>query len=1174
MRSSSPIPFVVRTAAALAAIFVAAATGPFVVFAQRGLTDIPTADPVAEMAAMKLADETAVNLYAADPDFRKPIQINFDSRGRLWVASSEVYPQIEPGQVANDKIVVLEDTNGDGVADKSTVFADGLLIPTGVIPDEQGGAYVAASTELLHYADTNGDGVADVKKVVFSGFGTEDTHHLIHTLRWGPDGCLYFNQSIYIHSHIETAYGTRHLDGGGIWRYRPETGELEIFSKGFVNPWGHIFDAHGESFATDGAYSEGINYVFPDSIFVTSPGAPRWLSGMNPGSPKHCGLEIISGGHFPESWSGDLVTSDFRGHRVCRFTVRPSATTYTSRQQPEIINSSHIAFRPIDARMGPDGALYVADWYNPIIQHGEVDFRDERRDRVHGRIWRVHFPDRPLDKLPDFAAASTDQLISMLEDQSLAVRQFARQHLWPKVAADADAVLAEVVRWRDAAETAELKASRALEHQWLGEVAGRFAKDSFELIAAGPSGPNWRPSLRSAVRSGGPADEAVWARIVAAALGDDPALRLEAVVALGQVGDGAAALEAARTLIAAAERHRTASPDPTLDFVLWQSLRMLSGTWVGALREGRLDWQPHAGGLAFAVSAAASGEAADAVMPLLASDQLSPPQQQLLVETIAASGDPQALGKLLSIALADGGDSNQQQLGAVAAKTLEQLVQRTGRERGAVPADAAKLLAQRFSAVDRLPVDEAAKNSVVTAAGLWKAEAMLPTLLELAKPGTQQTTLVTTIRALGQLENPAALAALQKWVDEGVISGNQDAAIEAAVSLSVRYPGRSAAAAVKLIAELSSDGSANTLLVALKPNQAVAKAIAAKLDEEAATKVVLATDRARSLLAAVRGAGGDAAIEKAISAAGRLDKAGWEPSPELATEILAAVKTHGNPGRGETIYRRSQLQCINCHAIGTAGGLVGPNLISVGSSSQPDYVLESLWLPDARLKEGYNTLAILTDDGRVTSGIPIGRSDAVVRLRLADGKEVEIPTDSIDDEQPGKSLMPAGLIDSLTKDELVDLVAFLTALGRDPDFTVSTDLMIRNFETLTFSPDANRVLNRTSTDAVASENAAFVWRPVTTRVNGTLPVEELDRFKQHSTSPFSSFVRFEFIVPQGQGSPTIEMPAAAVDVWLDGKPTPVEKIAGAELTPGKHTVVVGINRDQFTGDFRVKLTLR
>lgn len=1160
-----------------ALIFLTVATcaiSPPVALAQRNLTDIPKPDPVAEMAAMKLADETAVNLYAADPDIRKPIQVNFDSRGRLWVASSEVYPQIEPGQVANDKIIILEDTTGDGVADKSTVFADGLLIPTGVVPDEKGGAYIAASTELLHYSDTNGDGVADVKKVVFSGFGTEDTHHLIHTLRWGPDGCLYFNQSIYIHSHIETAHGTRHLDGGGIWRYRPETGRLEIFSKGFVNPWGHVFDAHGESFATDGAYFEGINYVFPDSIFVASPGAPRWLGGMNPGSPKHCGLEVISGGHFPPSWSGDLVTSDFRGHRVCRFTVRPSAATYTSSQQPEIINSRHIAFRPIDARMGPDGALYVADWYNPIIQHGEVDFRDERRDRVHGRIWRVHFPDRPLDKVPDYVGSTTDQLIAMLEDPSLVVRQFARQHLWPRVISDAEAVMSAVARWRDAGATDAERSARALEHQWLGEVVGQFPVESFEMVARGPSVPASRTSLRSAIRAAGHSHEAVWPRIVAAAVGDDPALQLEAVVALGQVGGGDLALTAAQTLIAAAQRHRESSPAPALDFALWQSLRALSGTWVDALREGRLQWQPHAGGLAFAVASAGSGAAADAVLPLLAGDELGAGQKQMLIETIANSGAPQTLGKLLEQAVAGTVDAATGGLDPVAAKTLEQLVQRTTRERGAVPADAARLLADRFGTLDRLPGDEAQRNGIVAAAGLWKVEAMLPLLLQLAQSSDRQSTLLAAIGSLGQLESGDAMAALQRWVDDGVASGNEDAAIAAALALATRHPGRSANAAVKLFSELRDEASANRLVVALKPNQAVAKAMAAKLTPSEGANVLLATDRARSLLAAVRGAGGDEALEKAISAAGRLDKAGWEPSPELAAEILSAVQSKGSAARGEVVYRRTQLQCINCHAIGTAGGLVGPNLISLGSSSQPDYVLESLWLPDAKLKEGYNTLAILTDDGRVTSGIPIGRSDSVVRLRLADGKEVEIPTDSIDDEQPGKSLMPAGLIDSLTKDELVDLVTFLTALGRDPAFTVSTDMLIRNFETLTFSPAANQVLNRTSTDAVASDNEVFMWRGVTTRVDGTLPLEELDRFKQHSTTPFLSFVRFDIVVPPGQQTPKIELPGGAIELWLDGKPLPLDELAKTELAAGKHSLVIGINRDQFTGEFRVKLSLR
>ena len=134
-----------------------------------------------------LGEGLEVNLFAQNPHLAKPIQMNFDAKGRLWVASSEVYPQILPGQMATDKVIILEDTNDDGRADKSTVFAENLLIPTGIEPGD-GGVYVGQSTELLPLIDTDGDGVADDSRVVMSGFGTEDTHHNLHTLRRGYDG--------------------------------------------------------------------------------------------------------------------------------------------------------------------------------------------------------------------------------------------------------------------------------------------------------------------------------------------------------------------------------------------------------------------------------------------------------------------------------------------------------------------------------------------------------------------------------------------------------------------------------------------------------------------------------------------------------------------------------------------------------------------------------------------------------------------------------------------------------------------------------------------------------------------------------------------------------------------------------------------------------------------------
>ncbi len=1119
--------------------------------AQGDLRDIPVPDPAAEQAAMIPDPAAAVNLFAADPDIRKPIQINFDSRGRLWVASSEVYPQISPGEKANDKIIVLEDTTGDGIADHSTVFAEGLLIPTGVVPDGKGGAYVAASTELLHFEDTDGDGRADRKRVVLSGFGTEDTHHLVHTLRWGPDGCLYFNQSIYIHSHIETAYGTRHLEGGGIWRYRPETGQLEVFCKGFVNPWGHVFDALGESFVTDGAYFEGINYAFPDAVFVTSPGATRWLSGLNPGSPKHCGLEILSGRHIPPQWAGDLVTSDFRGHRVCRFTVRPSQSTFTSRQQPEILKTSHVAFRPIDARMGPDGALYVADWYNPIIQHGEVDFRDDRRDRLHGRIWRVSFPDRPLDPWPDFSALDRDQLLSLLEDPSLAVRQFARQQLWPMVRQSPDTVLAAARRWRQMAGDAKAERTRALEQQWLGEVAGRFEREAFLDVQRGPSDEVTRTSLRSAVRIAGLGDEDVRESVDQAIVGDHGPTRLEAIVALGQTNrsrDGNHQT-AAEALITAAE----VRDDDVIDFALWQSLRSTSPRWIDLLSSGQLQWRPHAEGLAFAVTSARSPEAAGALLAILDDRSLSANDRETFVSAIAQSGDPATLGKLLKKTLGDDLDAP---LSSIARFTLERLLVRTRSDR-TVPDQADSILSARVAslvgddAVGRWGERLGDPQTFLAIVGAWRSSALMPALLKWLDRSPDIAIRTAAIDALGNFDSPEAKRTLDRWA-QYVGEAEATTAVKAIMR---QRPQVAAVTAAALVCRIQSDSLASELVVTLKSNKGTAKPFATALQD-----VDMSADRARVLLTNIRSAGGDEAIESAIRQAGKLDDAGWKWSDTFAAEILTDVRKGGDPAAGEQVYRRAALQCVACHAIGTAGGLVGPNLISLGSASQLDYILESLIEPSAKLKEGYSTLTILTDDGRVTSGIAIGRDEETLQLRLADGAEVTLRTDTIEEESPGKSLMPAGLLDSLTKSELVDLVAFLAALGRDPNYTVSTEPIIRSFETLVYSPESNRYLNRTSIDSAATSAAMLQWRMVTTTVDGRLPIDELDVFKPHQTTPPISFVRWDLEVPPGETTGLDLPPADGLSVWINERPVPLWALEQKRFEPGKHRVVLGIHR--------------
>ncbi len=426
-----------------------------------------------------IAEGFEATLWAEEPELFKPIQMNWDAQGRLWVASSRTYPMIAPGQTAADSIVVMEDTNGDHKADKSTVFASGLLIPTGVLPDDKGGCYVAASSQLLHFADTNGDGKADQKTIVLSSFGTEDTHHNLHMLRWGYDGHMYFNQSIYTHTHIETPWGVRRLNSAGIWRFNPDNWKLEVFTRGGCNPWGHHWDQYGNSFFTDGAGFKGVYHAMEGATYFTYSDMRREAESISPGNyPKFASLEIVHSPNFPADWQGSVITCDFRAHRVVRFGLTEVGSTWQTKELPDLLRSTNATFRPIDLRFGPDGALYVADWSNPIIQHGEVDFRDPRRDHEHGRIWRVTAKAGAVAKTQNLTTLKTPALLDRTLSASGWEQEQSRVVLRQR---GAEKVLPEVKPWL--AKQTDPRAK--LEAMWLYEAFERPADDLLAgLVAA------------------------------------------------------------------------------------------------------------------------------------------------------------------------------------------------------------------------------------------------------------------------------------------------------------------------------------------------------------------------------------------------------------------------------------------------------------------------------------------------------------------------------------------------------------------------------------------------------------------------------------------------------------------------------------------------------------------
>ena len=1043
--------------------------------AQRGLKDVPKPDVARELKEFRLGEGLEINLFASDPWIAKPIQINWDPAGRLWVASSKVYPQLKPGQKPEDEIVVLEDTDGDGVADKRTVFAEKLLIPTGVLPGD-GGAYVANSTEIRHYRDEDGDGVADKSSAVLSGFGTEDTHHIIHTFRWGPDGRFYFNQSVYIHSHIETPFGPRSLGGGGIWQFRPENQRLEVFCRGFVNTWGHVFDDYGQSLCTDGAYGEGVNHAFPESSFVWAVGINRTLKGMSPGQPKHCGLEILSGRHFPEEFQGNAVANDFRGNRVNRFALRREGSTFSAQQLPDIVASTNVAFRPVDVRVGPDGALYIADWYNPIIQHGEVDFRDPRRDHAHGRIWRITAKGRkPLPK-PKLVGVEPQKLVEALAAPERWTREQARVELRRH---NPSAVSAAIEGWLAALSPRDPQLERyRLEALWAAQTVDAPAIELLKLNLAAKDDRIRGAALRTAVawRERFPDLEKT---LIAAARDRSPTVRREAVTGLHAIGT-TAAIEAAHAVL---EKEM----DSHLDYALWTAARATQAVWLPDVKNGVMNFGGDAKKLLFALRACESAAALDPLVEMMDKNRIAATDMPKALELFASFGDAERLGAVLKRALSQKPEDRGPYLDAL---------ETAARQRKVVPAgDTGRIL-------DLTGEADPAAAPALRLAGHWKAPGAPEKLKAVARNQQAASPLrIASIEGLGFLGSPEAKQELASIATSDLPPQLRTKAVGALAAIDLPQGAKLAA---EILPGVESEADLSSLVDDFlrhgKGPEELAGALAGK---------TLPTAKAETLIRRAGTAGRDVSgLVRALRIAGKAPEMRTTLSPAERTELLDRIAKSADPARGEDVYRRDSLQCMKCHSIAGTGGVTGPDLISLGASAPVDYIVEAMLEPSKKIKEGYHSVMVKRDDGGVATGLLVARTEAELRLRNADGELVVIPAAAVESvKQSTVSLMPQDLLKGVTTEEFADLVKFLSVLGKEGGYKPPSAGLVRRWRVLVPEKGKEALPTRMSVAALLEAPPGVSWKPAYGTVAGALPLASMPQHFAFMGAKFS-FLRF------------------------------------------------------------------
>ena len=533
-----------------------------------------------EIKKLSLGKGLKINLFASEERWKelaKPVQMAWDAKGRLWVAVWPSYPHWKPTEEMNDKLLIFEDTDGDGVADKMTVFADHLHCPTG-FEFYNGGVIVAQAPDLIFLKDTDGDGVADVRERLIHGLDSADTHHTANSFVMGPGGGIFFQEGTFHHTQVETPYGPPvRCANAGVYRYEPRTQKFDSYvSFGFANPHGHVFNHWGEDIVMDGTGAQPYDAAL-FSGFIPYPQKHSSPPQVYRQRVRPCpGVEYMYSKHFPpEYWGNLLVANVITMNGILRYKISDTGGSFTGVELEPIVSSSDQNFRPSDVKIGPDGAIYFIDWHNTIIGHMQHNLRDPNRDREHGRIYRITYEGRPLTQSPVIAGEPIPKLLDLLKEPEDRVRYRARVEL---TARKTDDVMAALKTW-----VASLKENdpdyehQLLEALWLHQSHNVVNLDLLNRVLSSPDFHAraaatrvlcyWRDRVPDALQ-----------RFKKLAADQHPRVRLEAVRAASFF----TAPEAAEIPIIASEL----PTDEYITFVTKETMRVLDPILKAALAKG------------------------------------------------------------------------------------------------------------------------------------------------------------------------------------------------------------------------------------------------------------------------------------------------------------------------------------------------------------------------------------------------------------------------------------------------------------------------------------------------------------------------------------------------------------------------------------------------------------
>jgi putative membrane-bound dehydrogenase-like protein len=984
-------------------------------------------DPVESVKHMVTPVGFEVRLFASDPDIYRPICMNWDERGRLWIAETVDYPNDrQPSGKGHDRIVICEDTRGTGRADKFTVFADKLSIPTSLV-FYKGGVIVAQAPDMLYLRDTNGDGVADERKVLFTGWGTEDTHSGPSNLQWGPDNWIY--GMVGYSGFRGTVGGEKLRFGQGFFRFKitppkspPVSGgdlggvKLEFLRSTNNNSWGVGFSEEGVLFGSTANGNPSEYMPVANRYYERVRG---WSASVLTGIAGNAAMHPITDkvrqvdyhGHFtagaghalytartypPAYWNRTAFVAEPTGHLLATFTISPEGAGYRSRNAWNLLASDDEWTAPIMAEVGPDGHVWVIDWYNYIVQHNPTPagFQTGRgnayvtplRDKTHGRIYRLVYKVAPPSAPLSLAGASPQKLVQTLRHDNLFWRRQAQRLLVERGKLD---VLPELLALAGDTKVDAIGLNVGAIHA-LWTLHGLGALDGTHSEATAAVADLKHPSAgvrRNAVAVLPPGAASTKAILKAGLLRDpEPQVRLAALLALA---DQPPSREAAEALVALAA-DGTVLGDRWLRDALTSAAAVHAEPFLRALA-ARKDIAPPEAPLVTLVERVAEHYARGAPVT-----KVGP-----LMEKLA--GAPLPLATPVVAGLARGWPKGRTPtLTAEAETALGQLAARLPLSaRGQLV-----VLAERWGSknLEKYAAEIAASLLARVADEQQSDKARLAAAVQLieSRPASAE-----TARKVLELVTPRTAPELARGLLDA-LGHSQAAEVGPALAraLPALTPGVRPAAVRVLL------GRANwteALLAALEKGQVPVTELS--LDQRAglaAHPSQAVAERARKLLA----------------------QGGGLPNPDrqkVIDELLPLTRKTGDAAAGKLVFRN---HCAKCHTHSGEGARVGPDL--TGMAVHPkDHLLVEIMDPSRSVEGNYRQYVLTTRDGRVLTGLLASESKTAVELIDAEAKKQVVQRDDIDELQATtKSLMPEGFEKQLSAQDVANLLEFLTQRGQ------------------------------------------------------------------------------------------------------------------------------------------------